>query len=417
MSWSSTTWPPRGAAVERQPGLVAVTREGDLLGREHAAGGSATTPSLLEVQAAVDEADRAARRGRAPDRPGRGSRCRRRWTSRPWRPGTCRPPSTGCTSPTPGWRPSPSSSASSAPRPGPPAARPSGWTASIARRRRAARRRPGCARRARGAARRAASSRRSRPDDASPTPRCATSSRRPPGAPGRPRSRHRLAVRTGEERVRALSGRADQLARAAAQEREDRARARGPPGPPGPRGRRGAARSRWPRRPPSPTWSTRCARAAEAARARPSGPGPSADAEMGGLRGRLRELGADLERLTDSVHRDEVARAEQRLRIEALQEKALEDLGVEPEALVEEYGPHQLVPPSPPAPDEVREVEPEPDAVRPRRAGEAAARRRAGAGPARPGQPAGAGGVRRRWRSGTSSSPSSSRTSRPPAAT
>ena len=43
-------------AVEAQPGLVAVTREGDLLGREHAAGGSATTPSLLEVQAAVDEA-------------------------------------------------------------------------------------------------------------------------------------------------------------------------------------------------------------------------------------------------------------------------------------------------------------------------------------------------------------------------
>ena len=81
---------------------------------------------------------------------------------------------------------------------------------------------------------------------------------------------------------------------------------------------------------------------------------------MGAVRGRLRELGADLERLTDSVHRDEVARAEQRLRIEALQEKALEDLGVEPEALVEEYGPHQLVPPSPPAPDEEREVEPDP---------------------------------------------------------
>jgi chromosome segregation protein len=84
------------------------------------------------------------------------------------------------------------------------------------------------------------------------------------------------------------------------------------------------------------------------------------DAEMGALRGRLRELGADLDRLTDSVHRDEVARAEQRLRIEALEEKALEDLGVEPEALVTEYGPHTLVPPSPPAPDEERDVEPDP---------------------------------------------------------
>jgi chromosome segregation protein len=84
------------------------------------------------------------------------------------------------------------------------------------------------------------------------------------------------------------------------------------------------------------------------------------DAEMAALRSRLRELGADLDRLTDSVHRDEVARAEQRLRIEALQEKALEDLGVEPEALVTEYGPHTLVPPSPPAPDEERDVEPDP---------------------------------------------------------
>jgi chromosome segregation protein len=84
------------------------------------------------------------------------------------------------------------------------------------------------------------------------------------------------------------------------------------------------------------------------------------DAEMSAVRGRLRELGSDLERLTDSVHRDEVARAEQRLRIEALQEKALEDYGVEPESLVGEYGPHQLVPASPPEPDEVREVEPDP---------------------------------------------------------
>jgi chromosome segregation protein len=63
------------------------------------------------------------------------------------------------------------------------------------------------------------------------------------------------------------------------------------------------------------------------------------------------------------VHRDEVARAEQRLRIEALQEKAMEDLGVEPGSLVEEYGPHQPVPPSPPAPgDEVPDVEPGPTA-------------------------------------------------------
>jgi chromosome segregation protein len=60
------------------------------------------------------------------------------------------------------------------------------------------------------------------------------------------------------------------------------------------------------------------------------------------------------------VHRDEVARAEQRLRIEALGQKAVEEHGVSPEELAEDYGPHQLVPPSPPAPDEQREEEPPP---------------------------------------------------------
>jgi chromosome segregation protein len=54
--------------------------------------------------------------------------------------------------------------------------------------------------------------------------------------------------------------------------------------------------------------------------------------------------------LTDSVHRDEVARAEQRMRIDVLRQRAVEELGLEPDVLVEEYGPHQPVPPSPPAP-------------------------------------------------------------------
>ena len=51
---------------------------------------------------------------------------------------------------------------------------------------------------------------------------------------------------------------------------------------------------------------------------------------------------------TDREHH-EVARAEQRLRIEALESKALEDFGVEPETLLGEYGPEVLVPPSPAA--------------------------------------------------------------------
>ena len=55
--------------------------------------------------------------------------------------------------------------------------------------------------------------------------------------------------------------------------------------------------------------------------------------------------------------------------------------------------------------------------LRPGRAGAAGRRRAAPAGPARQGEPAGPGGVRRAARSGTRSSPPSSRTSRRPAAT
>jgi chromosome segregation protein len=52
----------------------------------------------------------------------------------------------------------------------------------------------------------------------------------------------------------------------------------------------------------------------------------------------------DLAQLTDAAHRDEVARAEQRLRIEQLRTRSVEDLGIDPDVLVEEYGPHQGVP-------------------------------------------------------------------------
>lgn len=68
-----------------------------------------------------------------------------------------------------------------------------------------------------------------------------------------------------------------------------------------------------------------------------------------------RDLGAELESLTSSVHRDEIARAEMRLRTETLEAKALEDLGLEVEALIAEYGPDQLVPVI------VAEGEPQPD--------------------------------------------------------
>ncbi len=61
-------------------------------------------------------------------------------------------------------------------------------------------------------------------------------------------------------------------------------------------------------------------------------------------RGALRELGVELDSLTDSVHKDEIQRAELRLRMEALEAKSLEDLGIEVEALVADYGPENLIP-------------------------------------------------------------------------
>ncbi len=42
--------------VAAEPSVTAATRDGDLLGAAFAQGGSSHAPSLLEVQAAVDEA-------------------------------------------------------------------------------------------------------------------------------------------------------------------------------------------------------------------------------------------------------------------------------------------------------------------------------------------------------------------------
>ncbi|MCW2527711.1 MAG: chromosome segregation protein, partial [Pseudonocardiales bacterium] len=154
----------------------------------------------------------------------------------------------------------------------------------------------------------------------------------------------RLAVRTAEERVRALSGRADGLERAATQERAARRRheqvrvAR----------RRGAMVAQAVH---SAAQSTLLLIAASLERAtvereEVQTARATRDKELAEVRTMVRELSAKVERLTDAVHRDEVLRAEQRLRIESLQQRAIDEYGVEPDALVAEYGPDQPVPPS-----------------------------------------------------------------------
>jgi chromosome segregation protein len=78
------------------------------------------------------------------------------------------------------------------------------------------------------------------------------------------------------------------------------------------------------------------------------------DSELVAVRASVRDLSAELETLTGAVHRDEVARAEQRLRIEALEAKAAEEFGVESDTLLAEYGPEVPVPPSADAPEEAQ---------------------------------------------------------------
>ncbi|MDQ4103650.1 MAG: AAA family ATPase, partial [Actinomycetota bacterium] len=63
------------------------------------------------------------------------------------------------------------------------------------------------------------------------------------------------------------------------------------------------------------------------------------------IRARVRELAGELDTLTDTVHRDELLRAQQRLRIEQLETKISEDFGVGLDDLIAEYGPAVPVPP------------------------------------------------------------------------
>ncbi|MDT0277227.1 chromosome segregation protein SMC [Blastococcus goldschmidtiae] len=155
----------------------------------------------------------------------------------------------------------------------------------------------------------------------------------------------RLAVRTAEERARALQGRAESLRRQARQERAARERAAEARAA----RRRGAAvaeRVRADAERALVALTASLARAAAERDALATGRA-AAEAELLEVRGRVRAATAELDRLTDEVHRDEVARAEQRLRIEALEGRAAEEYGVDLPTLVAEYGPAAPVPPSP----------------------------------------------------------------------
>ncbi|MFF8368372.1 chromosome segregation SMC family protein [Streptomyces lydicus] len=167
----------------------------------------------------------------------------------------------------------------------------------------------------------------------------------------------RLQARTHEERVKALAGRADALDRGARAEREARARAER---------RRARLRHEAEVAGAVASGARQLLAHVEVSVVRAEeerGAAERAKAEreqaLGAERTAARELKSALDKLTDSVHRGEVLGAEKRLRIEQLETKALEELGVEPAALMAEYGPDQLVPPSPPAEGEVLPEDPD----------------------------------------------------------
>ena len=71
------------------------------------------------------------------------------------------------------------------------------------------------------------------------------------------------------------------------------------------------------------------------------------EVELMAVRAAILEDEKELSTLTDSVHKDELARATARQRIETLENKSIEELGLSVDYLVNEYGPETLVPPSP----------------------------------------------------------------------
>ncbi|MDO5746889.1 MAG: chromosome segregation protein SMC [Actinomycetaceae bacterium] len=62
------------------------------------------------------------------------------------------------------------------------------------------------------------------------------------------------------------------------------------------------------------------------------------------LRITLQETTRSYDRRTDEVHQHDVAAAEHRLRVEQLEERARQELHIEPHELIADYGPHMLIP-------------------------------------------------------------------------
>ncbi|HEX9065764.1 MAG TPA: chromosome segregation protein SMC [Streptosporangiaceae bacterium] len=152
----------------------------------------------------------------------------------------------------------------------------------------------------------------------------------------------RLEVRTVEERLRAISGRADALASSARAERQAVARAAD-------RAQRRAVEAAVAGAVADGARFAigsveRSLRLADAERQQAEDAHQGRDEELKTVRARIREATAQLDKVVDTAHGAEVARAGRRLRLDQVQARAIEELGVDVTELVAEYGPEVPVP-------------------------------------------------------------------------
>ena len=164
----------------------------------------------------------------------------------------------------------------------------------------------------------------------------------------------RLSLRALEEQSRRAASRARSLRQAAAAEREERARY----------ARREAARKTELATASDVEAAARVAlEAAERAlaqaaaeRDRLSERRSQVSQEVSDARRALDRLSAELSEATASAHQGQIAAEQTRLRVEDLQRRALEELSLEPEQLLAEFGPETLVPMLPLDPDQVEKA-------------------------------------------------------------
>jgi chromosome segregation protein len=152
----------------------------------------------------------------------------------------------------------------------------------------------------------------------------------------------RLELRTGEERLRTARARHEALTRQARTIRAERASALARHR----RATRQAAVAAWVAARAHELAATVAAdlEQARVERDRVDAAAAERRAQQRTLSAQAAGLREELQGVVDALHRDEVALAELRLKVSATHERAVGDWGVDPQSLVDEYGPHLPVP-------------------------------------------------------------------------